>query len=245
MKLNYLIYWGRSINLLVIVIKLTGDVMTEMTKPENQQDSLVAKSKGRGRPKCFNEQEALEKAMLLFWQYGYEATSISDLTQALGITAPSLYSSFGGKAALFEKCLDYYLENEACSMDQIFIQAKSTKIAIELYLFENLKRLIQNHKPVGCMLVVATMNCSTENSAIQQQLLERRQHTKSKIHDRLVLGQQLGDIPDHADVQAMTDYYTTLIQGMTIQARDGAELGQLENVVKMAMKSWDIFIQDL
>ena len=53
-----------------------------MTKPENQQDSLVAKSKGRGRPKCFNEQEALEKAMLLFWQYGYEATSISDLTQA-------------------------------------------------------------------------------------------------------------------------------------------------------------------
>ena len=218
--------------------------MSEMTKPENQQDITVAKTKGRGRPKCFDEQAALEKAMLLFWQYGYEATSISDLTRALGITAPSLYSTFGGKAVLFDKCLEFYSENEACPMDQIFTQAKSSKIAIELYLFENLKRLIQAHKPVGCMLVVATMNCSTENSAIQQQLLEKRLQTKSKIYDRLVLGQKSGDIPAHADVQAMTDYYTTLIQGMTIQARDGAELSQLENVVKMAMKSWDMFTQE-
>lgn len=218
--------------------------MTEMTKPENQQDSLVTKSKGRGRPKCFDEQAVLEKAMLLFWQYGYEATSISDLTQALGITAPSLYSSFGGKAELFEKCLALYIQNEACAMDEIFKQAKSARIAIEIYLFENLKRLIQKDKPSGCMLVTSTMNCSNEHTELQQQLLDKRLHTKSKIFDRLKIGQESGDISPQADIQTMTDFYTTLLQGMTIQARDGVTIHQLEKVVYMAMQAWDVFNTD-
>lgn len=238
MKLNYLIYRCRSINLLVIVIKLIGVVMIEMAKPENQQDSVVAKSKGRGRPKCFNEQEALEKAMLLFWQYGYEATSISDLTQALGITAPSLYSTFGGKAALFEKCLDYYSEYEGCSIDDFFQHSEDIQTALELYLLENVKKLIQNHKPTGCMLVVATMNCSEQNVELQQQLMSRRHVTKRKLKDYFNQAQQGGQIPQGVDVQSLADFYSTLLQGMSMQARDGASIFQLEQVVKMAMQTW-------
>ena len=243
MKLKYLIYTLRSINLLVIVIKLNGFDMTENTKPKNQGDNHQRSSKGRGRPKCFDEQQALEKAMLLFWQNGYEATSISDLTQTLGITAPSLYSSFGGKAELFNQCLDYYLKNEACSMDQIFEQAQTTKIAIEIYLFENLKRLIQINKPTGCMLVVSTMNCSDQNRDIQNELLKKRLNAKNKIYSRLLKGQQSGEIPENTDIQTMSDFYVTLLQGMTIQARDGATLEQLEQVVKMAMRTWEQFVE--
>lgn len=231
--------------------------MTEMIKPKNQLDSrvdsegiisdvdvsnVVASVRRRGRPKCFNEQRALEKAMLLFWQYGYEATSISDLTHALGITAPSLYSSFGDKAGLFEKCLDYYLAHEACAIEQIFSQAKTAKIAMELYLRENLKSLVQANKPKGCMLVVSTMNCSTANHEIQQHLLEKRNITKSKIYQRLEQGQIAGDIPQTTDLAAMTDFYVTLLQGMTIQARDGATIQQLEKVVQTAIKTWDLLL---
>ncbi len=217
--------------------------MIENTKPKNQQDSTSIPTRRRGRPKCFDEQKALEKAMLLFWQYGYEATSISDLTHALGITAPSLYSSFGDKAGLFEKCLDYYVVHEACAIDEIFSQAKTAKIAIELYLFENLKSLIQINKPTGCMLVVSTMNCSDANSEIQSQLLIKRNHTKAKIYQRLAQGQSNAEIPASTDVKVMADFFVTILQGMTIQARDGTSLAQLEQVVKMAMQVWDVLIK--
>jgi AcrR family transcriptional regulator len=216
--------------------------MKENIKSNIQSDSSAQSVRRRGRPKCFNEQQALEKAMLLFWQYGYEATSVNNLTQALGITAPSLYRSFGDKADLFHQCLDYYLQHEACAIDHIFSQAKTAKVAIELYLRENLKSLMQSNKPKGCMLVVATMNCSTENADLQQQLLEKRKQITAKIYQRLVEGQHLGEISENANLASMTDFYVTLLQGMTIQARDGASLQQLEYVVVNAMKAWDIFV---
>lgn len=216
--------------------------MRKNVKLEKQVDTPPDPVKRRGRPKCFDEEIALEKAMLLFWQYGYEATSINDLTQALGITAPSLYSSFGGKAALFEKCLNYYLQHEACLVDEIFKKSRTAKVAIEIYLFETLKRLIQENKPVGCMLVVSTMNCSNANLDIQQQLLEKRLNNKTKIYDRLKRGQLDGDIPYSSDIRVMTDYFMTLIQGMTIQARDGATYEQLENVLRFAIQSWNMLI---
>lgn len=197
--------------------------------------------RGRGRPKCFDEQEVLQKAMLLFWEYGYEATSMSDLTKALNLTAPSLYSSFGDKSQLFYACLDYYLEHEACSIDLIFQQAKTAKIAIELYLYENLKKLLQHDKPAGCMLITATMNCSEEHHAIQQDLLFKRQSVKEKICLRLQQGVNDQDLAATVDLQAMTDYYTTVVQGLTIQARDGLTYAQLEQVVALALKTWDLF----
>lgn len=215
--------------------------MTDNLKLNNQSISPISSTRGRGRPKCFNAQQALEKAMLMFWQYGYEATSISDLTKALGITAPSLYSTFGDKADLFEKCLDFYIEHEACAIDQIFMQAKTSKIAIELYFRENLNRLVQANKPKGCMLVVATMNCSDSNQSIQKQLLLKRNQSKEKIYARLKQGQIQGEIPETVDLKVMTDFYVTLLQGMTIQARDGADQKQLAGVVDMAMKTWDHF----
>lgn len=215
--------------------------MTDNLKLNNQSISPISSTRGRGRPKCFNAQQALEKAMLMFWQYGYEATSISDLTKALGITAPSLYSTFGDKADLFEKCLDFYIEHEACAIDQIFMQAKTSKIAIELYFRENLNRLVQANKPKGCMLVVATMNCSDSNLSIQKQLLLKRNQSKAKIYARLKQGQLQGEIPETVDLNVMTDFYVTLLQGMTIQARDGADQKQLAGVVDMAMKTWDHF----
>lgn len=202
------------------------------------EDTLKKK---RGRPKCFDEQEVLQKAMLLFWEHGYEATSISDLTQALEITAPSLYSAFGDKEGLFYKSIDYYLAHEACPIETIFLEAKTAKIAFELYLYDNVKRLVQPNKPAGCMLVVAAMNCSDATQDVQQNLLDKRIKTKEKLLERLKQGVEQGDLPSNAPLQDMTDFYATVIQGLTIQARDGASTDQLHKVVEHAMKAWRLF----
>ena len=215
---------------------LDNDDGPSMPAPER----LEPKPK-RGRPKCFNEQDVLHKAMLLFWEYGYEATSISDLTQALNLTAPSLYRAFGDKSQLFHRCLEYYLKHEACAMDRIFAEAKTAQVALELYLYESVKRLLQVDKPAGCMLLVATMNCGLENLALQQEILEMRQSRKLKIFERLVQGQKDGDLAQSVNIQDLTDYYTTVIQGLTLQARDGVSKHQLNQVVHLAMRTWTLF----
>lgn len=200
-----------------------------------------APKKKRGRPKCFSEQQALEKAMLLFWEYGYEATSISDLTHALEITAPSLYSCFGDKASLFYRCIDYYLEHEACPIVPIFEQAKTAKVAFEIYLYNSIQRLIQPNKPSGCMLIVATVNCSEQTQQVQQKILEKRLQEKEKLLQRLKQGVLDGDLVPDAPIEEMTDFYATVIQGLTLQARDGATQTQLHKVVEHAMRLWNLF----
>ncbi|MDQ9833016.1 TetR/AcrR family transcriptional regulator [Acinetobacter soli] len=217
--------------------------MTDVANGFEQQDQDVPCKKKRGRPKCFDEQQALEKAMLLFWAHGYEATSINDLTQALNVTAPSLYSTFGDKVTLFYKSIDYYLAHEACPIERIFEQAKTAKIAFELYFYDNLNRLLQPNKPSGCMLVVATMNCSESTQQVQHTLLSKRLKTKHKLLERLQQGIIDGDLPGNAPIETMTDFYATLLQGLTLQARDGADLAQLTAVVKYAMQSWCLFVQ--
>ena len=213
----------------------------EYIQVSEKQDIHPELKRRRGRPKCFDEQEALQKAMMLFWKYGYEATAMSDLTKALNLTAPSIYSTFGDKSQLFHACLDYYLKHEACSLDLIFQQAETAKVAIEIYLYENLKKLLQQDKPTGCMLVTATMNCSEQHQPLQHDLLLKRQQVKEKIYQRLQQGVEDGDLSSDADIQAMTDYYSTVIQGLTMQARDGVAIEQLENVVTLALKTWTLF----
>ncbi|MDR7018036.1 TetR/AcrR family transcriptional regulator [Acinetobacter sp. 3657] len=210
----------------------------DMSLPSPCDDTLKKK---RGRPKCFDEQQALETAMLLFWEHGYEATSISDLTQALTITAPSLYSSFGDKTGLFYKCIDYYLAHEACPIEAIFLEAKTAKVAFELFLYDNVQRLAQPDKPSGCMLVVATMNCSDNTQAIQHNILEKRLKTKQKMLQRLQQGVSDGDLKAIAPLAEMADFYATVLQGLTIQARDGATVAQLHKVVEHAMRAWELF----
>lgn len=221
-------------------LKNLGINIQENENPENGYAEFQSK-KRRGRPKCFNEQHALEKATLLFWQYGYEATSIGDLTKALGITAPSLYSTFGDKAQLFQKCLDYYQLHETCGMDEIFKTSETTQQAMRTYLEKSLKNLIQDQKPTGCMYVVSTMNCSEQNQQLQRQLIQERIQKKAKILEYLQTAQSNKELKADADLQVLADYYATILQGMSIQARDGVTVEQLQHVVDLAMQTWHLY----
>lgn len=200
-------------------------------------DSGKTQSK-RGRPLSFDKDSALQKAMLLFWRYGYEATAISDLTHAMGITAPSLYSAFGDKEQLFMACIARYIEKNGCQSNPIFSSAPSAKIALELFLHEQAIKLTQATTPHGCMLVTAATNCSEQSTHVQQALVSRREATRQAIYARLAQGIEDGDVRSESPIATLADYFATVIQGMTIQARDGASQQQLQDVGKMAMQVW-------
>lgn len=196
----------------------------------------------RGRPKCFDEQRALEQAMLLFWQYGYEATSISDLTQVLGITAPSLYCCFGDKAQLFDKSIHYYLEHEACPLPRIFDNATTAKSAVESLLLDHLNRFTRTDKPAGCMLITSIINCTQQSMPLQQKLLQLKHDRHSQLLARLQRGIDEEDLPEDAPIQQMLDFYSTVLQGLTLQARDGMNASQLQSVVHQALQHWEMFL---
>ncbi|MBP6562246.1 MAG: TetR/AcrR family transcriptional regulator [Neisseriaceae bacterium] len=195
----------------------------------------------RGRPKGFDEQKALEQAMLLFWKNGYIATSISDLTQALGITAPSLYCSFGDKATLFNRCIDYYLAHEACPIIPIMQQAKTAKVAFELLLYDSAKRLVQPDKPMGCMLITATMGHSKQIQEVQHNVQEKRNQDKALLLQRLAQGIDDGDVAKETSIEEIANFYLTILNGLTIKACDGATLATLNQIVGNAIKAWPIF----
>ncbi|WP_077928879.1 TetR/AcrR family transcriptional regulator [Wohlfahrtiimonas populi] len=194
-----------------------------------------------GRPKTFDEQAALEKAMLLFWENGYIATSISDLTKALGITAPSLYCSFGDKATLFNRCIDYYLANEACPIVPILKQAKTTKVAFELFLYDTAKRLVQPDKPMGCMLVTTTLGNSKQIQEVQHNIQEKKESYRTLLMQRLQQGVEDGDIAPNTPIQDILDFYLTIFNGLSIKACDGADLETLNRIICNAIKAWPVF----
>lgn len=192
----------------------------------------------RGRPLSFDRDTALEKAMLLFWKYGYEATSISDLTQTMGITAPSLYAAFGDKRHLFMETIQRYVDSKGCRVKEILASAPSAKIALELYLYENAFRLTQPALPHGCMIVTAATNCSQESACVQEELAQRRSDIKAVIQARLQRGIDEGDVAANTDTGKLANFYSTIVNGMTIQARDGASTEDLLEIGKTAMEVW-------
>ena len=214
----------------------TADVEMDI-HGQSQQDASTVPCK-RGRPKCFDEERALQQAMLLFWEYGYEATSIGELTAVMGITAPSLYRSFGDKATLFQKCLAYYREHESCEMEKILQQAYSIQAGLRQYLYLAASYLVQSHKPRGCMMVLSTINCSNDNQHVQDDLMLQRQKKQATLLQYLQQAHQNGELNAQTDLDALALFLMNVMLGMSLQARDGATRSQLEQVIDQAMHIW-------
>ena len=172
-----------------------------------------APRKPRGRPLSFDRDAALETAMHVFWERGYEAASISDLTSAMGITPPSLYTAFGDK-------------------EQLFLEA------IERWLTEAANELTQPCHPKGCMVVMAATNCSAAAERVQDALLLRRTEAIANVGRRIQGGIDGGELPPDTDAQDLANFYATIYQGMSMQAKDGATHESLMATVRTAMRSW-------
>lgn len=191
----------------------------------------ATEKKLRGRPLAFDRNTAHEIALKLFWTQGYEGTSISDLTDAIGINRPSLYASFGNKENLFKSCTEAYLANELSFIDEA-MKEKTFNEALDK-LFESEIELINENK--GCMLINTALTCHPENDVIKTLLSEHRKALEGKIRKRTQQAQLKKEVPTSESPNTIAKYITSVYQGLSIQASDGASSKELQEVVKIAL----------
>ena len=194
--------------------------------------------KTRGRPLSFDRALALEKAMHVFWEHGYEAASVANLTLAMGITPPSLYAAFGDKEHLFLEALEAYGKGPGGFGARALAEEPTARRAVKRLLEEGAAELTRDCQPHGCMVVMAATNCSIAAEHIQSALAKRRALGVQAMQDRIQRGIDEGELPSGTDAGALASFYAMVYQGMSMQAKDGASRESLLASVSMAMRSW-------
>jgi AcrR family transcriptional regulator len=199
----------------------------------NQLGPLVA----RGRPREFCVHEALAKALRVFWSKGYEAASLTDLTEAMGITRPSLYAAFGNKESLFRKALELY-ECEKMSYVGNALAKPTARAVAETMLRGAVEAMTGKDDPHGCLRVIATATCGDEAQSIREELDKRGQVIRQSIVERFEHARAEGDLPAHIDVEGLTDLLKAMLQGISMQAAAGATRKELERIVDTGLAMW-------
>ena len=190
-----------------------------------------------GRPRAFCVEQALDRALRVFWQKGYEGTSLSDLTDAMGINRPSLYAAYGNKEALFRKALDRYAESSAAFLRRS-IEQPTARAVVEHLLFAAVDGITCPENPHGCLTVRCTLSSGEAADSIRLELASRRANGESMLRQRLERAQEEGDLPADANAADLARFVTTVSQGMSVQAAGGANREQLRQVAMTALKAW-------
>ncbi|MEU2064964.1 TetR/AcrR family transcriptional regulator [Streptomyces sp. NPDC013455] len=190
----------------------------------------------RGRPRSFDRATALEKALMAFWEHGYEATSVSDLTRIMGIGAPSLYAAFGDKRTLFDEVVRVYSGTHGDFGDRALAEEPTARAAVERMLREAAARYTDPDHPHGCLIVHAATNCTSPE--VEAQLRERRNANIAALESRIRADVVAGLLPAGTDAAALARHAGAMIQGMSQQARDGARREELEALAEIAMSIW-------
>ncbi|HZV62713.1 MAG TPA: TetR/AcrR family transcriptional regulator [Methylophilaceae bacterium] len=191
----------------------------------------------RGRPPSFNHDEALDKALQVFWSHGYEGASMAELTAAMGMNKPSIYAAFGNKEELFRQALNKYLNGPVSYIKEAMAQPTS-KEAVEMLLTKSAELLCGCDSPRGCMIVQGALTVGQTGEIIKQELVSYRQGFESMLKKRFDQAKKESDLPKGADTAKLAKYVATIHQGLSVQASSGAKKKELLDVVQMVMENW-------
>lgn len=209
-----------------------------MTASENGKTASETGAR-RGRPRGFDRDAAVAAATRLFWERGYEATSVSDLTEAMGIRSGSLYAAFGDKPGLFREVLAAYGEAPYGSFVNVAFAEEPTAFgAVARMLRQAAHVFTDPAHPAGCMVINAATNVSPANLEVQKLLREKRNGNIAMVAGRIRNGQRAGELAASVDVDALAAYYAAVYQGMSQRARDGADESELLQTAELALSVW-------
>jgi len=205
----------------------------------NAMDSDNAPAPKRaGRPRAFDREEALNTAMDLFWRHGFEGTSTAQLTAAIGIAPPSLYAAFGSKEALFRETLALYGQRYGGFLSQPMSGTGSARAAVEQMLQAAARQFTDAQHPLGCMVAAGELQASEAQGALVAEVAGRRHAAQLAIRARLNRARQDGELPAVTDTAALAAYFAMVVQGLAVQARDGAKPALLKRLADLAMQAW-------
>ncbi|MEV6741347.1 helix-turn-helix domain-containing protein [Streptomyces sp. NPDC051104] len=197
----------------------------------------------RGRPRTFDPDTALRQALVLFWERGYEGTSLNDLAAATGIASASIYACFGSKENLFRQVMALYGTTSGEPPRRALREQPTARAAIEAMLRATADEITRPDAPTGCMLILAALMGPVENQGVREFLADLRRNIYATIKDRLARGITDGDLTaPPTSLDAIARYYTTVVAGLSVQARDGATRAELEEVITCATAAWDTLV---
>jgi AcrR family transcriptional regulator len=189
-----------------------------------------------GRPRCFDVDEALDRALTVFWRRGYEGASLDDLTAAMGINRPSLYAAFGNKEALFRKAMERYLAGPA-SFVKASLELPTARAVAERLLYGSVELLNDPRHP-GCLMVQAALVCGEGAEAVRRELIARRAEGDALIRERFERAATEGDLPADTNPADLANYVVTVMRGLAVQAASGVNGEELRRVAETALRAW-------
>jgi AcrR family transcriptional regulator len=193
-----------------------------------------------GRPREFDRDQALSSAMKLFWERGFEGTTLADLQNAMGgITPPSFYSAFGSKEDLFREAVALYNKTQGAHVTRALKEGKTAKASIEGVLRAMTDIVCRPGSPRGCLLTLGGINCIPANKSVEDFMREHRSERVKIFRRRLRRGISEGDLPPGVKVHALASFYSGVVDGIALRARDGDSRKSLTSIVDCAMTVWD------
>ena len=213
-----------------------SSILSDMESMTLSHDDAPVPAKGRPREFCTDT--ALAAALRVFWSKGYEGASLADLTEAMGITRPSLYAAFGNKEALFNKALDLYEAEKLAYVRQALDQPTARGVAETILRGALALQTGQSGDPKGCLGVISAMPCGAEADSIKAHVSARRASSHAALIERFDRAKAEGDLPPHVDATGLTCCLYALLQGMAVQAGSGASRTDLERLVDTSLTIW-------
>ncbi|PLR32047.1 TetR/AcrR family transcriptional regulator [Chimaeribacter californicus] len=202
-------------------------------------ENMALAKKCRGRPKQFDRDDALNKALKLFWKYGYEATSLADLVEATGAKAPTLYAEFGNKEGLFRAAVEHYLTLFVETSNRALMQSDvPLRQSIEEYLRAAAALFTDCDNPSGCFMVCTSATLSAASEEIASMLRSRHHLQEETLSEFLDSKKETGELSPQVSSRILAKYLNCTVQGMSVQARDGASRAELNQLVDVVMAIW-------
>ncbi|MFX3636639.1 MAG: TetR/AcrR family transcriptional regulator [Candidatus Pristimantibacillus sp.] len=193
-----------------------------------------------GRPRAFNRDEAVIAAMLLFWEHGYESTSLAQLRAAMGdISAASFYAAFESKEKLFREVVDRYISTYGQVSESFRDQSMTSKASIEQGLRRSARMQTERSHPLGCLLILSAVTCPPEQKHIQVMLSKEREKVRGWQKDCIERAIACGELPESTDISMLVTLFDTFLRGISSQARDGIPLEAIDAAITQLMGVWD------